>query len=264
MPTIPLVVKDDIYDFFENVICSFHGTTIFHEEYEAGLLSFLTQDELPAIVSLKRSYINDNKRIDDEYLSELTKPLILSLKYYGSQDYMRYISELAYEIKEYKALENVREYLRSTLEDRLTNDPVIQQKVKGSHPDFGRYRHRLKDKLLHQFIVKTDTLAERYLKDLTREYFSEQTAFILAKVGILVGLDCAHKTTGFKCYSTDCIKIRFTSIDLDVCYETNSREHCSVCHVKKKCPSYHPCPPGIQRYKIALQRAKSPKTSPEV
>lgn len=247
-------LKDDINDFFDSFVCSWQNKSLFSSCYEAGLYTFLSVDEVGGLLGRKKKLIREYEYIDDEYLMRLTAPLYLTKKYKGSE-YRDYLAKLASEINEFKALEEIRKYLGMTFEDRYESEPLVQQRVHGIFTNFKKRAHRPGDKLAHQSMLRIDSLTAQYLKP-ERRHYQEQAVFILAQTGVLSGIKCQYKTPGTKCSYADCVSKRFNIIKLSVCLNTNTLEHCRVCHAKKDCPSYYPCPPGVSKYKKKVQRKK--------
>ncbi len=247
---------DDLCDFIENFLCNFHNSSIFSAGFEAGLNTFLEKYEIPELISKKREFLDSHSKIDDKYLLKLTGPLYLTRKYQAEGGYLDYLSNLAYEIREYKALELMRVHLQTTFEQRF-KDPETKKKVQGIFPNFKRIPRRPKDKLYHQFLMRTDMIAEKYLKSVERRYFQEELAYILAKTDAMPKLMCPYKTSSFKCSSIDCISARLQAIEMTTCIDNCDLNLCADCPDKKKCPSFYPCPPGVKRYKTSLHRKKT-------
>ena len=248
------VVKDHI----EKTLANWQGKPIYSSYYEGGLSTFLSNEELMEILKLKREYRDKSSHIDDQYLLELTKPLRLSRIYLGKRrNYIEYHSKIAGEIVEYKALVDMRSYLHEIFEERFENKREVRRKVQQVFQNDLKISHRSPDRLIHQLILRVDMLADDYLRPYNRRHHAGLASYILAKTGIISDpIKCPEKGRNryLECIRVKCLEKRFIALERQQCIEQYDPHECSACEDKQVCPSYHPCPPGAERYKTELQR----------
>lgn len=250
------VQKEDIHDFIDRLVCNWWGGLLSSSTYEAGLYTFLSEDEVAALISRKRKAITKYNSIDQQHLLKITSDLIFSIQNAERMKFKKYLKDIACEIVEYKALDEMRTYLLKTFTDRYeSNHDMTHQKALGIFVNLARAPHRLRDKLLMSLCLRLQRIATNCGFSRQR-YFSEHLAFILAKVDILSGSKCDHKTNETVCGATDCELTRFNALGLLDCHKTRDFQHCPVCDEKSLCPTYHPCPTVRHKFKTFLTRSK--------
>ena len=277
-------VYEDKYFFLEGLLYHWYGQGLFSSSYENILIPIAkNKKEYYDFFGLKTKYLREYDYIDDEYLYNLVKPLI-STKRFGGHEYFDYLYSFANEIREYKALVKVRDYLIKKLERRCKENCNIRNKIKKLFPY--NIPHRLEDRLLWKFIGRIDTLTKKYFNPMYQtklygkeypnekdkrgfnKYHAEQNAFILAQLNILKGLKCPYKEKENGPCVADCIIKRFKEIENDsrlkgcdeniydysLCYSSRNLANCIF--KDGRCPSFHPCPPGVKRYNEKLKEIK--------